>query len=384
MNHETQLALLDRINAHRAAGRGTDTDPRSTTMPTAVYTDVERFEAERRMIARQPNLVALSGLLPGPNTFATVLVGDSPVVLTRDADGELAAMLNVCSHRGAEVAEGCGEAQRLACPYHGWTYHLDGSSAARRRGEYFDDVTPRGLTRLPVLESNGLIWVSADPAATIGERPLHGAEEELAPFDLEGYRLFAARSFTRPLNWKLVVDTFCEAYHVGSLHRTSLAPLIHSDYAVFDRFGPHGRMVATRRSIDELDDQPRSEWSLLEHATILWFLAPGTVLIHQQDHIQLYQSRPGSSPDEAHLTVSLYVPADSTRSEHHWSRNFELLIDVTDTEDFTTAAGMQRGFHTNAHDSVVFGRNEPALQHFHRCIEELISPPTRLGTSPHH
>ncbi len=375
MNHQTQLALIDRINTHRAAGRGTDTAEASKAMATTAYTDPQRFEAERRVIAREPNMVALSDLLPGPGTFATVMVGDSSVVLTRNADGQLAAMLNVCSHRGAEVAAGCGEARRLTCPYHGWTYHLDGSLAARRREQHFDDVPPKGLTRLPVLESDGLIWVSADPDAIIDEQPLHGAEAELKPFALDAYRLFDSRTFTRPLNWKLAVDTFCEAYHVGSLHRTSLSPLIHSDYAVFDRFGPHGRMIATRRSIAELDDQPRDEWSLLQHATILWFLTPNTVLIHQQDHVEVYQSRPGNSPDEAHLSVSLYVPPDSTNSENYWSRNFELLIAVTDAEDFTTAAGMQRGFHTKAHDSVVFGRNEPGLQHFHQSLENILETP---------
>lgn len=372
MNRETQRALIDRINVHRAAGRGTDTADASKVMPTTVYTDPGRFGAERAMIAREPNLVGLSGLLPGPNTYATVMVGDSPVALTRNADGELTAMLNVCSHRGAEVASGCGAAKRLTCPYHGWTYHFDGSSAARRRGEYFDDVPPAGLTRLPVVEADGLIWVSADPNGHIDPQPLQGAEAELAPFDLADYRLFDSHAFTRSLNWKLAVDTFCESYHVGSLHRTTLAPMIYSDFALFDRFGSHGRMVSTRRSFDELDGTPRSEWSLLAHAVILYFITPGTVLIYQQDHAQLYQSRPGSSPDEAHLSVSLYVPPDSPRSERHWTRNFELLIEVTDTEDFTTAAGMQRGFHTAAHDSVVFGRNEPALHHFHDSLETLL------------
>src|SRR5690606_4494929 len=98
----------------------------------------------------------------------------------------------------------------------------------------------------------------------------------------------------------------------------------------------------------------------LPHATILWFLVPNTVLLHQQDHIQLYQSRPGRTPDEAHLTVTLYVPKDSARSDSYWQKNFDLLVGVTDTEDFATAAGIQRGFRTRAQDHVVFGRNEPA------------------------
>lgn len=377
----TQLALIDRINRHRETGRGTDCADTAIEIPVTHYTNTNRFDAEREMLRRQPIIAGLSGLVPEPGTFATVTIADRSVIVTRTRDGELAAMLNVCSHRGAEVANGCGTAARLTCPYHGWTYQLDGTPASRRRSEYFDGAPSRGLARLPILESDGIIWISADPDGSILDQPLAGAEVELAPFELGAYRLFDTRQFARNINWKLAVDTFCEAYHVGVLHRDTLSPMIHSDLALFDPSGPHGRMVATRRSIAELDDLDRSGWSLLPHATILWFLVPNTVLIHQQDHVQLYQSLPGSTPDEAHLTVSLYVPPDTSRSDDHWTRNFDLLIDVTDAEDFTTAAGIQRGYRSGAHDTVVFGRNEPALQHYHRSIDALLSTEP-LSTQP--
>ena len=372
MDRATELALLDRIQAHRATGRATDEAPATMQLPTTAYTDAARLEAERELLHQRPALAGLSGLLPGPNTWATVDVGDRSVIVTRYSDGDVAAMLNVCRHRGAEVASGCGAGPTLMCPYHGWTYHLDGRSAARRRSEYFADVDPADLTRLPCREQDGLIWVTADPHGGLPEQPLAGAEAELAPYGLKRYRLFTSTTFTRPLNWKLAVDTFCEAYHLSILHRDTLAPMIHDDYALFDTFGPHGRMVSTRKSVAALDDLSRDEWSLAPHATILWFLVPNTVLIHQQDHMQLYQSRPGATPDETHLSVSLYVPEDSPRSERHWQRNFELLVEVTDTEDFATAAGIQRGYHSGAQEAVTFGRNEPALQHYHRSLLELL------------
>lgn len=372
MDRRTQHHLIERIERHRAAGRGTDTAPSTMRVPTADYVDPERFVRERAAITRAPSLVGLSGLVPEPRSFATVDIGDQSVIVTRDDGGKVHAMLNVCRHRGAEVARGCGHAARLACPYHGWVYGLDGAGVSRRRDEHFDGEA-QPLTRLPVLERDGIIWATADPGGTIPDRPLHGAEHELAPFDLGALRLFGTRSFTRPLNWKLAVDTFCEAYHLTTLHRTTLAPLIHDDFALFDPFGPHGRLVAARRSIADLAGVPEAERSLLPHATILWFVVPNVVLIHQQDHVQLYRSRPGRSPDEAHLDVSLYVPPDGVRDDGYWQKNFDLLVDVTDTEDFATAAGIQRGFRTRAQDHVVFGRNEPALQHYHRAVDELIA-----------
>src|SRR5680860_1679387 len=74
MNHEDQLALIDRIKTHCDAGRGTDTAAESKLVPTANYTDPERFLAERKLINSEPNMVALSGVLPAPGTFATVMV----------------------------------------------------------------------------------------------------------------------------------------------------------------------------------------------------------------------------------------------------------------------------------------------------------------------
>lgn len=228
------------------------------------------------------------------------------------------------------------------------------------------------LVRLPVLERDGLIWVCADPGSMIPEQPLTGAESELGPLDLADHRRFATTTFTRPMNWKLGIDTFCESYHVPVLHHDTLAPMIHGDFALFDAFGHHGRMATVRTSIADadLDHEPNP---LLRHATVLWFLVPNTVLIYQQDHVQLYQSQPGATPDEATMTVSLYVPNSSTRSDAHWTRNFDLLIEVTDAEDFTTAAGIQRGYRSGAQTHVVQGANEPALQHFHQSLEEMLT-----------
>ena len=372
MDVATQHALIERITAHRAAGRGTDVAGGVLRVPVGAYTDPARLERERRLIGDAPSVVGLSGLVPDPRSYATVDIGDHSVIVTRDDDGVVHAMLNVCRHRGAELVSGCGITARLACPYHGWVYGLDGTGISRRRAEHFDGELT-GLTTLPVREQDGIIWASADPAGSIPDQPLHGAEHELGPLSLGDLRLFGTTTFTRRLNWKLAVDTFCEAYHLSSLHRDTLAPLIHADFALFDAFGPHGRLIATRKSIVELDALEPCERRLLPHATILWFLVPNTVLLHQQDHIQLYQSRPGRTPDEAHLTVTLYVPKDSERSDSYWQKNFDLLVDVTDTEDFATAAGIQRGYRTRAQDHVVFGRNEPALQHFHRSIEQLIA-----------
>lgn len=372
MNRTTQLALLDRVQAHRASGRETDTAATVYQQPVSAYTSLDRHRAELAMLTRMPTMAGFSDLLPAPGSFATADVGASPVVMTRDDEGRFRAFLNVCRHRGAPVAEGCGTASRLTCPYHGWTYHLDGSAAARRRPSYFEDVEPAALTELPSLEHHGMLWVSGTPGATIPADPLHGCGDDMAEFGLADHRLFTSTTFTRPINWKLVMDTFLEVYHIAVLHRNTIDPTIHSDYALFDPFGPHGRMIVTRKSISELDRLPRDDWPFFAHTTLVWMLVPNTVLIYQQDHMQVYQSWPTDRPGESRITVSIWVPKDTTRSDEHWQKNFDLLVEVTDTEDFVACAAMQRGFASGAQDHLTFGRNEPLLQHFEKEVAGLL------------
>lgn len=369
MDEPTQSRLLERIAAHLAASGATTTDTAETTLTVdpLIYTDQDRWERERALLSTVPTAVGLSGLLPSPETFAAVDVGDVPVVLTRDGNGALHASLNVCRHRGATVVDGCGLARRLICGYHGWTYRLDGTASQRRGDEYFDSDAD-GLVSLPVAEHDGVIWVSGDPSAVIPEDPSEGAGIELGPLGLADHRLFATTRFVRPMNWKLAVETFAESFHVAVLHQETLAPMIRSDATLSDTFGRHGRMVVPRRGIEEVIEGT----SLLPHATILWFLVPGTVLIHQQDHVQLCRSRPGTHPGECVLDVTLYVPTDSPRSEDHWRRNFDLLVEVTDTEDFSTAAGIQLGAASGRAPTQVVGRNEPSLQHLHRSLDRLL------------
>jgi nitrite reductase/ring-hydroxylating ferredoxin subunit len=372
MDRDTELALLDRIQAHRKAGRGTDTASSAWQQHVSAYISPDRLNAERKLLTYVPTVVGLSGLLPDAGTYATTMLGDAPIVLTRNQDGKFAAMLNVCRHRGAEVATGCGSAALLSCPYHGWTYRLDGSLAARRRPEHFGELEENGLVQLPALEQDGLLWVSGTPDTEIPAQPLQGAQADLAGFDLGGHRLFTSTTFTRPINWKLVIDTFLEVYHVPVLHEQTLGGLIYGDYSLFDGYNEHGRMIVTRTSIGDLDDQARDDWQFLQHSTIVWALQPSTILIYQQDHAQLYQARPGAHAGESIITVSIYVPQETTIDDSHWQKNFDLLVQVTDTEDFVTCAGIQRGFASGAQDVVTFGANEPLLAHYERNLNRLV------------
>jgi hypothetical protein len=202
---------------------------------------------------------------------------------------------------------------------------------------------------------------------------LAGAEHEIDGFDLAGYHHVETRRNSRRINWKLTFDTFCEVYHIQSLHRATIAPLIMSNAALFDAFGPHGRIVASRWSIADLDERPRQEWDLVAHSTLIYLLVPNAVLIYQQDHVELWQIFPGEDVDHSTMLIHLYAPEppDNERAREHWRKNMDLLMTVTDTEDFVMCEQIQAGFRSGAQEAITFGRNEPGLIHYHRSLERL-------------
>jgi phenylpropionate dioxygenase-like ring-hydroxylating dioxygenase large terminal subunit len=357
-------------------------DKRTTAMaddiyrnPVADYTCETQAARERELFFRKGAFnVGLSALLPNPGDWMTHDYSGVPILLVRGQDGKLGAFLNVCRHRGARLAEGHGSGERdFRCPYHGWCYGLDGTLIARPDERSFATAerTTHGLTRLPVAEKYGLIWVSPDPDGHFDvDELLVGLDVDLAAFRLDTYHHYQTRVMHRKMNWKLGVDTFGETYHLQHLHPNTVDPLFYSNRCTFDAFGPNHRMVAARRTLDSLRGLPEDQWDVLDNTVILCVLFPNTVFTFQRDHVETWHFFPGDRVDETVLYLSLYVPVpvDNPKSKDHWDRNVDILMRTVEMEDFPTCEGMQRGFGSGAQDSIVFGRNEPALQHFHKSV----------------
>jgi phenylpropionate dioxygenase-like ring-hydroxylating dioxygenase large terminal subunit len=348
--------------------------------PVTDYTCEKQAAAERELFFRKGAFnVGLSALLPNPGDWMTHDYAGVPILLARDNDGNLGAFLNVCRHRGARVAEGSGCGERdFRCPYHGWCYGLDGALIARPDEPSFAaaERATHGLTRLPVAEKHGLIWVSPDPDATIdADELLCGLDTDLASFGLETYHHYETRVLHRKMNWKLGVDTFGETYHLQHLHPNTVDPLFYSNRCTFDAFGPNHRMVAARKTFDVLRGVPEEQWDVLDNTVVICVLFPNTVFTYQRDHVETWHFFPGDKVDEMVVYVSLYVPepVTSPKAKDHWDRNFSILMATVEMEDFPTCEGMQKGFRSGAQDAITFGRNEPALQHFHKHIRAALA-----------
>ena len=340
--------------------------------PVSAYVSTAVLEAERAVLRSVPAVAALSTDLEEPGAYVCETIGQVNALVVRQPDGSVAAFANACRHRGSKVVEDeRGQRAAFACPYHGWTYGRDGSLLAVPDEDGFPglDRSCSGLRPLPCEERHGLVWVVPDPDRPVGDIDVAGylgeADADLAALGLDTHVTERIESITAPGNWKLVVDGFLEVVHLRFLHALTIGPYIRTRPSVFDALGPHGRMsIARTRLGDRLDDDP-ADPSVLDDVVIVWQLFPATVIIWQADHFELWRIEAGSHPGEAWSRVSLLAPRDRVDDVELWDLNWKILMDTVREEDFRVAGTMQENFSAGTLSTLVFGRNEPALQHYH-------------------
>ncbi len=186
----------------------------------AFYHDPAIYERDmQRVFRRHWHCLGHASVIPNPNDFELFLLGDEQVILTRDGDGAIHAMLNVCRHRGAEVCtEQRGNAKAFVCPYHAWTYGNDGRLKAARLMPKDFRREDHGLHKLAVRVVEGLLFVSfaADPLDfSEVERLLHATCGQYGWADA---KVAHREMYVVEGNWKLAVENYVECYHCGPAH----------------------------------------------------------------------------------------------------------------------------------------------------------------------
>src|SRR3954454_7203100 len=216
-----------------------DTAPleRATTIPGDWYTDPRVAELEARTVfGRSWQMVGRAEQVAKPGQYVTAEVGGEPIVAVRGADGVLRAFFNVCRHHAAAVmTELCGEAQHLRCPYHGWTYGLDG---ALKGVPEFDGVQcfereKTGLMPLRVETWEKFVFVCLDPQAPPLAQFLGSMVERFKPMHLDKLHFAGRRVFELKCNWKVFVDNYLDGgYHVPHLHKGLNSILDYKEYTI--------------------------------------------------------------------------------------------------------------------------------------------------------
>ena len=359
--------LTRRIMDNMRAGT-LDKADHAMTEPASVFTDPVQFQREvERFFRRGSHVVGWAGELPGPNTYVTKSVAGLPIVITRDEHGDLRAFRNACTHRGSSVAEGCGEARRLTCPYHAWSFDLAGNLAGQPEAQEFDEIdrATLGLQRLPLADVHGLLVVGLtdddDPVADTADIAPH-----LAGYHYDTHEVVCSHEWTLQANWKITVDVNLEAYHVAYLHRETLHDLVVNN-AVHDIFGRNARWAFPTRFMADHVDKPEDEWPEPALISVVHTFFPSCVLLETPVSCQMFRIYPGRHVGESHviLTEASIRPIQSEEERQARVGGADYAALVVGKEDFPAAETCQKGAEVGL-TRFVFGKNEPMLQHWHR------------------
>ena len=286
------------------------------TLPWSWYTDPGVLELEQERIFRRFwQYVGRADEIAEPGSFCVAQAAHIPVVLVRDEDGVLRAFLNVCRHRGSLVCEGSGRRTTLQCPYHAWTYGLDGRlvatpRAAREGGIESEEL---GLVALRLEAWGPFLFVNPDPDAAPLSEFLEDVPERIAAAGVDvGALRFLQRSESElAANWKICAENFLECYH---------CPVAHPGFSAVMDVSPDSYLLETRRWGMSQAGPPRPEPR--------GAYDPSGEVVRGQFHFLFPNTVVNVMPGRPNLSIGPIVPLTAERTH----RFLDYLV-APDTDD---------------------------------------------------
>ncbi|OAN27466.1 aromatic ring-hydroxylating oxygenase subunit alpha [Mycolicibacterium iranicum] len=367
------------------------------TLAGRYYTSAEVFAAEQEHIFENTWFCAVrSSDLALPGKFKKVQVGRESVLLIRGRDGLLRAFLNVCRHRGAQLCmESEGEVKRtLRCPYHSWTYALDGKlMAAPNIGTLTDDEGAPidryryGLVPVALTEWLGYAWVCLsdtpppfEDVLTETTRTL-GDSDAINRYGIGGLDVGHRVVYDVAANWKLIVENFMECYHCSSIHPELVGVLpefarglaAQANVGLGAEFGPDvaGFTVDGGQGFDRLpgitDDQDRRYYAITVKANVFINLVPDHVIFHRMYPV---------AADRTVVECDWLYTGEVVGSDRDVSRSVELFHRVN-VQDFDACERTQPAMSSRAYrNGGVLVPAEHHIAEFHHWVM------SRLAAAP--
>jgi len=346
------------------------------------YYDPEQFATEKVELFRNyAQFVGPSCMIPEAGDYFAFDDTGVPILLVRNGQGKLNAFVNICSHRGAPLHEcAAGKAKKgrmFSCPYHGWTYDLEGKLIGVPFGkEGFTGIDRQdlGLRQLQVAEKDGMIFVMPNPEKTFDvDEVIGGIGTRLQGFGFEDHYYLGTKQVYTDFSWKMNMDTFHEYYHFEFLHPETIGKMAYSNLATYHQYGRNHSMGSAVLHINELKDIPEEQWNPRSYSSYVNYIFPNTVIFVVEDHFQTWRVYP-ISPDRSVVYHSMFLPHKPASEEEHkqYEDYFQMINDVAVAEDYSLVDKIHRGLGAGIERKVLVGRNEPGVQNMHRQLHSLL------------
>ena len=356
---------------------------RGLTLPAGWYSDPDVYRLEQERIFRRGwQYGGTAASVAEPGSFFTCRAGDIPILVVRGKDGELRGFVNVCRHRGHEVASGCGKRETLQCPYHAWTYDLDGSlrAAPRSDREPGFDRSEWGLLPVRVETWGPLVYVNPTDDGIALADVLGGVPQllldrgiDVATLEYRG----RSREWVVEANWKIVVENYLECYHCPVAHK-SFSRLIDVDpdaYALSTGRWSSSQVGPVTRRVEAGDTNGAP-------------YVPSGPVTTSQFHYFWPNWTFNVFPGPAHVRVLVFEPdgPDRTRTyvDGFWQPDTpdDVVAEITDfgaevgQEDKGLVESVHRGLRSGMVEQgrLLLG-SEHLLQHFQRLVHEALAGP---------
>lgn len=341
---------------------------RAYTIPASWYVNEEIAELERQNVfGRTWQVVARADQVAAPGAFITADLAGEPIVVVRGSDHQLRAFYNVCRHHAAAVVtEGQGSATILRCPYHGWSYGLDGAlkGAPEFEGVCGFERAQNGLVPVRAECWEGFVFVSLDPRAAGLPEFLGGLTQRVAPLNLGSLHFSERRTYTLNCNWKVFIDNYLDGgYHVPHLHKALNSVLDYKQYKieVEDRYCLQSSpMVAS--SADAATAATRSG----DHAWYFWQY-PNFMMNVYRGYMDTNLVLP-EGVDGCRVVFDFYFDDVSAAAAERNAQSIAVGERVND-EDVGICEAVQRGLHSRAYGAGRLSVRREAGEHlFHRLL----------------
>jgi len=344
------------------------------TLPYAWYADPAALRVEQeRIFGRSWQYAARAELVAEPGSMTPAWAGTLPVLVVRGSDGELRAFVNVCRHRGHVLCETDTRRETIQCPYHAWTYDLDGSLRHAPRADRERAFDRETLSLVPVSADawGPFVFVNPDPqtaplANALGDLPRLLAEGGL---DVDGLRFHSrAESDEYACNWKVCAENFLECYHCAVAH-PSLAKTIdvsHDAYVL-----EHDGMRLSQFSPSRASEGSAYDTEGPIERGQFHFLFPGTVVnvMPGRQNLSIGPIVP-RGPERTYRFLDYFVGDDV---DEDWLRGFLELDEQVGAEDRVLVEAVQRGIGSGALDSgVLLPGSEELIARFQAMVVEAL------------